>query len=387
MPFQSEKQRKYLYSQKPEVAEKLAQHGKMLEVEEADLIGKAKGPMKMIGECDKCMVGKCGCGEKKKSLPMIGKADEYLDAALPLEVKELISQMPLEMQATQLGGAGSTDIRPTLDQMNYELPSRNIGRCGTCDHACREGQALVCHALKYDPPVAPAAHCDLWTGGRHMVGKARNGAGPTVPYGEQSMPDYEMLYHITPKTADAKRERRMNDERRRATAERNSGRYGIHGAAPEPVISNTPDKWPSIIPARPEKFQTKPLVQAPVIQTKHPTQSTRSRLFLMERQRPADTTTYDVPQEPKVRALKKGRAFIMRKSLDNAAPMSDDPQSGQAQAELQWFSDEESAARYCHGKDGLYPIPVDSRAAKIYGVMMGGWLVCDAESGIFEVLR
>lgn len=319
MPFKSKSQRRWMYANKPEMAREFEAHtpknaslpekvGKMIRVDEADLVGKMKGPLKTIDECGKCkstMVGKhCGCEDGKKvkrKLPMIGKADENFDA-LPLDLQRLISQLPLEMQATQLGGAGSTDIRPTMDEMNYEMPSRHIGLCGTCDHSVRHDGILTCRALKLDPPVSPAAHCDLWVGGRHMVGKVRNGAGPTIPYGEQTMPDYELIYHVTPRKETAKRERRMADERRRASAERNSGRYGFHGEAPNPVITMTPDKYPMVVmPKMPTKFKTKPLIQAPVIQTRHNPESNRERLLFMPRQRSADMQTFDVP-----RKLKKG---------------------------------------------------------------------------------
>lgn len=176
-----------------------------------------KGPIKMIGKCDcedESMIGKCGpnmdcpCNKKKGKtrLPMIGKADEMLDAQLPDAVRVMMSQLPLEMQATELGGAGTTDIRPSMREMNYEVPSRHAGMCSTCDHAKRHGvearaglQVLVleCTALAGAPGVPPNGHCDLWTGSDHvLVGKHTGGPyiGPrggkwadpehTIPYEE-----------------------------------------------------------------------------------------------------------------------------------------------------------------------------------------------------------
>lgn len=173
-----------------------------------------KGPIRMIGkcDCDEKMIGKCGpdmdcpCNKKKGKtrLPMIGKADEMLDSQLPDAVRVMMSQLPLEMQATELGGAGSTDIRPSMREMNYEVPSRHAGMCSTCDHAVRtvvnhpsgvQSVALECTALAGRPGVSPSGHCDLWTGSDHiLIGKQAGGPFIGPRGGKWADPEHTIPY-------------------------------------------------------------------------------------------------------------------------------------------------------------------------------------------------
>jgi hypothetical protein len=423
MPFKSEKQRAWMYANEPEMAERWSKHsdsakdlpekvgkmsgrayahayystkagseerqmlsdarviGLMVVTEDESMIGKLKGPMKVLDEplsgkcgdkpCPKCkgkMMGKCDCKVKGKSLPMIGKADDMLEA-VPEAVRRLYTQLPLEMQATELGGAGSTDIRPTMRQMNYHVPSQHAGMCATCDHAKLEPGVLVCTALEGSPGVARTGRCDIWSGSAHksvsaaslvkgMVGKRNDGAGPQSPYYTQTMPDYQYIYNQVPND-QRKKEQKSIDRRRRASAARNNGRYGIHGEAPEPVLRHESTEYPvQIIERGPEKGQTKPTVEAPVITHKRDAPSQGNRLFRMY---------------GKQEGFGEGKGGGL-----NAVSES---------SEVLLFPDKEAAERYCYGCDGMMSMPIDLKLAKKYGLPIDGYLVVNKDAGIFEAIR
>jgi len=270
-----------------------------------------------IRDCVRCngpMLGKagptCGCSDKssKRRLPMIGKADEAFDE-MPAELRALISQLPFEVQASELGGAGSTDIRPTMLEANYEMPSRHPGSCVTCDHARHESvllggvsiRSLACSALATQPPVAASARCDLWTGrDQILIGKASNGGGPTVPFGVQRLPDYQEVYGITPEEDEARLLAAHEENRRQSNRDRNTGRYGFHGQPPEPHLRNEAMQHTPHM-ARPlGRMDNKPQVMAPLIFKRQPA-SERERLV----KRPAGLPLGGETEET-ARASKKG---------------------------------------------------------------------------------
>jgi hypothetical protein len=209
---------------------------------------------------------------------MIGKADESFDE-MPAELRALISQLPFEMQSSELGGAGSTDIRPTMLEANYEMPARHAGSCVTCDHSRRESaqlggtevRLLACSALATQPPVAANARCDLWTGrDQILIGKASNGGGPTVPFGVQRLPDYQEVYGITPDEDEARLQAVEEENRRLSNRERNTGRYGFHGQPPEPHLRNEAMQHTPHM-ARPlGRMDNKPQVTPPLIFKRQP---------------------------------------------------------------------------------------------------------------------
>lgn len=240
-----------------------------------------------VTDCPRCngpMVGKCGptCGcsdaKSKRRLPMIGKADESFDE-MPAELRTLISQLPFEIQSSELGGAGSTDTRPTMLEANYEMPARHAGSCVTCDHSRHESvviggmavRSLACSALATQPPVAASARCDLWTGrDQILIGKASNGGGPTVPFGVQRLPDYQEVYGITPDEDEARLRATEEENRRLSNRERNTGRYGFHGQPPEPHLRNEAMQHTPHM-ARPlGRMDNKPQVMPPLIFKRQP---------------------------------------------------------------------------------------------------------------------
>lgn len=195
------------------------------------LCGKCGGIKqgRMVGKMTKLpMIGKdCGCPkthgkkgvvefQKEGQLPIIGKWDDTkkvigkvklvadrLEATEPAgpmgpapkklvgkqafngvngiervtpEFKRLLSYIGEEKLEDH--AAGSPDIRPSMEAMNYTTSMFNLhpGRCSNCDHAHDAFHAnnhgfLVtgrkCAALKGDPMVAKDGRCDLWTGHQH----------------------------------------------------------------------------------------------------------------------------------------------------------------------------------------------------------------------------
>lgn len=244
-------------------------HPKMEEVTECPA---CSGPM--LGKCGSDGTCGCGCGDKlkKRRLPLIGAADENLEA-LPNDLRALISQLPLEMQTTELGGAGQVDPRPSLQAMNYHVPSRYDGSCATCAHSKRNGYVLDCTAINGSPPVAWNGRCDLWTGsailmrsrvmadGKVLV-KSDKGAGPTKPYGTQQMPDYQYIYHVLPDEEEQARQgEEMQHRRRMANA---VGHHGFHGSPPEPTLRGD-DVAPVKVPPRRAESLTKPTHLPPLV--------------------------------------------------------------------------------------------------------------------------
>ena len=186
MPFRSESQRRWAYANEPEMARRWEKKtkgdlpervGKLTERAYIHAFYRATAEQRAVLHAAR-MVAKARMGlpqdeidkagplpylePMQKALPMHGKADDVLDE-VPWEVKRMMSQLPLEIQATEIGGAGSTDIRPTMDQMNYENPSRNAGDCAGCDHASEiPGQyALTCVALQGEPAVTRRSSSDV----------------------------------------------------------------------------------------------------------------------------------------------------------------------------------------------------------------------------------
>lgn len=244
-------------------------------------VAKSQTAIDEVMDCPSCespMVGKCGCdskmpAKKKRRLPMIGKADENFDE-LPQELRALISQLPLEMQATELGGAGQVDPRPTLHAMNYHVPSRYDGTCATCAHSQRNGNVLDCNAINGAPPVAWNGRCDLWGGsailmrsramedGKLLLVKSDQGAGPEKPYGTQAMPDYQFIYHVLPeKDEQDQQEKEMQHRRRMAGM---VGDHGFHGEPPEPTLRGD-DVAPVKVPPRQAENLSKPTHLPPLI--------------------------------------------------------------------------------------------------------------------------
>lgn len=379
MPFKSQAQRKWMHANEPAMArewEKKTPKGAVLPERKQKRKKKPKKGMKAhilaVDENGKLLdpssvkkamhdgplpimkAEDCACDEK---LPLIGKADESLET-VPLELKAILSRLPLEVQATELGGAGSTDFRPTMHAANYEQPSRHAGTCAGCDHKrwifVGQSTALTCSALQGDPAVAPTAHCDLWSGSDHLdrsqkmtLRKAPNGAGPTFPYGEQSMPDYQMIYSIRPKTRKAERKLRdEQDNRRRASAMRN-GRVSFHGEPLKPVLRHDRKLWPEHIIKIPQKGQTRPTVQGPVI-------------------------SHD-PENPHRRGLRIFRMYGKAR--------------GELLMETRYYPQEYHAKRYCEKHPHLMPVYVDEEMAERYGMECDGWVLYDAKAGTFEPLR
>ncbi len=326
------------------------------------------------------LIGKCTHGG---SMPMTGKADHMLDE-VPWAVKALMSQLPLEIQATELGGAGSTDIRPSMDQMNYENPARNPGECATCAHTLEMDGVLVCTALAGDPAVGPRARCDLWAGTTHKsqdhlitlrrklkksggVSISRNAEGlynmtnaepkdgNVRSYQEQTMPDYQYVYG-NDITFQSRQEREASIRRRLSMSFKHTAKYGFHGSPPEPTLRFEKDETVQWAPRRPKKVGTKgPMVVGPIID---------------DRERPLRSRSFLAP-----------RLTMAGKQL---SPEHTDAQDGRAQDELMFFMDREGAERYAV-EHNLKAVLVDEHLAKLYGVMVGGYVVEHPDTRMFLV--
>ena len=338
-------------------------------------------------EHEKKMLGKCDCDK----LPMTGKADQMLEE-VPWAVKQLMSQLPLEMQATELGGAGSTDIRPAMDQMNYENPARNAGDCGTCNHVREAPGVLMCSALAGDPAVGPFARCDLWTGSTHKSqqhlitlrkakqiakGNLKKGAGGVSmsrnadggygmtnaepkdgnvrSYQEQTMPDYQMVYGSADKQ-QSRQEREASIRRRLSMSFQHNAKYGFHGQPPEPTLKFEQDETVQWAPRAPRKVSTKePIVVAPRIEPNTP--PLRGRSFLA----------------PRLTMAGKQREVESKHT---------DAQNGREMEELMFFPDRDDAEQYA-GPRGLKVVPCDESLAKLYGVMVGGYVIEHPDTRMF----
>ncbi len=329
---------------------------------------------------DARMMGRCGHGN---SLPMTGKADEMLEE-VPWAVKQLMSQMPLEIQATELGGAGSTDIRPAMDQMNYENPARNAGECSGCDHVRAAPGVLMCSALAGDPAVGPKARCDLWVGGVHKSqdhlihprGLLKKSGGISIPrgaeglyfmansqskdgnvktYQEQTLPDYQYVYGNDAKL-QSRQEREASIRRRISMSFKHTAKYGFHGNPPEPTLRYEKDETVQWAPRKPKKVANKePVVVGPIIDDRGT--PLRSRSFLAPR---------------------------LTMAGKSHSPEHTDGQDGRAQEELMFFMDREGAEKYALAH-GLKAVSVDEALAKLYGVMVGGYVVEHPDTRMFLV--
>jgi hypothetical protein len=75
------------------------------------------------------------------------------------------------------------------------------------------------------------------------LSKAITGGGPQDYQKQQSMPDFQYIYHSPEDDDRAKKEREAQEIRRRALADRNKGRHGFHGEPPEPQLRAEPDDY------------------------------------------------------------------------------------------------------------------------------------------------
>jgi hypothetical protein len=117
--------------------------------------------------------------------------------------------------------------------------------------------------------------------GKLEPGPARGG-GPAYPYGRQTLPDYQYIYNVTPSKKDQKQTRKELDARRRASAARNNGKYGFHGAPPTPVLRNERGAFNAVEPGKSGDFRTKPTV-LPALIFKPTVDQARSRLVQRKR--------------------------------------------------------------------------------------------------------
>lgn len=128
MPFRSEKQRRWMHANDPEMAR---------EWEEK------------TGDKD--------LPEEVGKMQMVGKFEAQ---AYPDDVRRLIAQLPLEDQAYET----PVDHRPTPSQAAYTETPYYPGRCASCDHAEMVNMGLRCNALRSGPFVHPGHRCILWSG-------------------------------------------------------------------------------------------------------------------------------------------------------------------------------------------------------------------------------
>lgn len=230
MPFQSEKQRRWMHANEPEMAREWEEHSKADEDYDASVQENhaTTGPEPVYGKME--MVGKF-------------EAEAY-----PAGVQQLIAQLPLEEQAF----ATPADHRPTPTQAAYTTDPSYPGRCITCDHAVPMSGQLRCSALRGDPMVGAQHRCVLWTGAHEpqvipaqrlvvpmrkamMLEKARDGAGPLFETPE--MPDYQDIYRMSEEDPRQEDESDAKATRRRAGTKRFRGLAGIHGESPVPELS------------------------------------------------------------------------------------------------------------------------------------------------------
>lgn len=77
----------------------------------------------------------------------------------------------------------------------------------------------------------------------HYFGKAMNGGGPRYYAEQSSMPDFQFIYHQPESDEKKKKEREAFEIRRRAMADKNKGKFGFHGEAPEPQLRAEPSDF------------------------------------------------------------------------------------------------------------------------------------------------